>query len=224
MSPRQQVRAAALAQAARTAAAQGGLAQVFASGLSDPRIAQAFLANGGTPEALATVARMYDGLHNGIYGAVGDELANATNHNEGSAPAALRAATFAAVTAAAARSGAPVNYVMPNGSIYHGTAGSAPAGAQPLVSTDEGKAAIIQHDLLPQPGGAVTTAAPAAAPVAEREVSGRPLCQSIGNENDHRAESVLIPGRTVLPRVAGQHGRCGGGELAEHSRANAAWK
>src|SRR5208282_2889204 len=133
-----QVRAAALAQAARTAAAQGMLGQIYGSGLGgDQRIAQAFLANGGSLSDLAQAGRIFDGLHNGIYGTVGDELANATNHNEGSAPAALRAASVSAVTAAMARAGAPVNYVMPDGSIYHGTAGAAPTGAQPLVSTDE---------------------------------------------------------------------------------------
>jgi hypothetical protein len=162
----QQMRAAALAQAARTAAAQGGLGQLFATGSVDPRIAGAAIANGATPDQVGQAIRLAHNLSGGADDATAANAATGigaygtTPLSQARAEAAARvlSAQGAAQTLAAeaaARSGAYENFVLPDGTLSRVPVGSAPAGAQPLVGTDQGKQQIITHFVAPQPGGAV---------------------------------------------------------------------
>ena len=139
-----QMRELALADAARKVTAQRGIATLLGSGsLAD---LQASIANGGKLQEGSTAMRIADGIKHGIYGQMGDVFANATDHNAGSAPAALRADQELASREAAARQGAPQNYVdTASGVITHGTAGAPPVGSQPLVGTDDFKAAQMMR-------------------------------------------------------------------------------
>jgi hypothetical protein len=157
----QQMRAAALAQAQREAVGRQQMGALVSSAF-DPRVMAAAAANGVPLDQLATAARIRAATTAGVDSPLNAQLATATN-NYGSTPLSQqRAEAATAAAAAAARAGAPVNYVGADGTLIHGTAGAAPAGAQPLVGTDDLKSALLSHVFLPTPGAPGAPSTPAA--------------------------------------------------------------
>ena len=161
----QQMRAAQLMQGARAAAAAKGLGDVFANG--GTANAAAALANGAPIGDVLMSQGAYGAHTGGLDSPLLNENLAAGGHFAGSPTSQARSEAANAAAATAARADAPVKVVMPDGSLAMATMGNIPKGAQPLVGTDEGKGAIIQHNLLPPPGGVGSVfATPGPAPTA----------------------------------------------------------
>lgn len=155
---------------AREIAGQGQLGSIFAqSGALSPSVDAAAVANGVTPEQIFA-AHGAAFLNGGLNSAVGNNALAAAGKYP-SSPASQQAAeqakmaetTQAASIAAAAQLRTaglePVQITNPDGSTGWTTKaaiaqGQAPTGAQPLISPDMVKGAILAHGVLPQPGGA----------------------------------------------------------------------
>jgi hypothetical protein len=161
----QQMRALALAKAARYAAGSGNLGDVFAGGAGAD--AATALRNGASLSDVLGAQGAWAAQHQGVDSALLNENLAAAGKFPQSPLYQGRALAATSANEAAARAGAPIDVIMPDGSLKAVTQSTIPAGAQPVVGTDLVKGAISQHNLLPQPGGVGSVfASPAAAPTA----------------------------------------------------------
>lgn len=155
---------------AREIAGQGQLGALFAHpGAIDNATGAAAIANGIDPDKVAAAIQLTNNLNGGVDSDLAARAATGSNHytstplfqNRAEAAQTQRTQQAADIAAASQLRTAglePVQITNPDGSTGWTTKaaiaqGQAPAGAQPLISPDMVKGAILSHGVLPQPGG-----------------------------------------------------------------------
>src|SRR6185312_4834185 len=165
-NPAQQL---AAAQAARTAAAQGQLGQIFANtGSIDPNLERSYLSNGGDVDQLGKALRLQGAMNGGVdsdqaaraavwIGAFNNTPLFQQRAEQAASARAIQQSQIAAQAAIRQASLEPVAIQTPDGKITWTTkgaiaAGNQPQGAQPLLSPDQVKGAIEARHILPDQG------------------------------------------------------------------------